>query len=153
MWIDKVLLIDILTFPSVSLYWPFLVFPFSHCSTHWPLWSGCKNVCAPPCAHTCVCACAHVWAIWFFSLYACEADVKACAFSLLCLLSSTPAKVWAGWEWKGSRRRRKFPPQLIWPLWGEGTLYPLMVWTHGWNPSDALGRKLIQDLLWPRGTG
>lgn len=32
---------------------------------------------------------------------------------------------------KGAKEEEKVLPQLIWPLWGEGTLFPLMLWTHG----------------------
>lgn len=35
---------------------------------------------------------------------------------------------------KGEREEEKVLPQLIWLLWGGGTLFPLMLWMHGSNP-------------------
>lgn len=95
---------------------------FSHILIVIPLGSirgVCVSVCCvQACAHTCMCACVHVWAIWFFPLYACEADVKACAFSLPSLLCSAQQGLSRA-RIKGAQEEEKVLPQLIWPLWGE----------------------------------
>lgn len=83
----------------------------------------------------CMCACVHVWAIWFFSLYACEADVKACAFSLPSLLCSAPARSEQSENKRGARGGESAPTVDL-AIVGGGTLFPLMLWTHGWNPQN-----------------
>ncbi len=116
---------------------PFSVFLFthSHCYPSW-CWMRCvcANVCCvQACTHMCMCACVHVWVIWFFSLYACEADVKACAFSLPSLLCSAPARSEQGENKRGAKGGESAPTVDL-AIVGGGTLFPLMLWTHGWNP-------------------
>lgn len=80
-----------------------------------------------------MCACVHVWASWFFSLYACKADVKVCAFFLPSLLCSDPARSEQGENKRGTRGGESAPTVDL-AIVGGGTLFPLMLWTHGWNP-------------------
>lgn len=110
---------------SVKLFSISLLFTHSHCyPSLYEMRCVCVCVCVSvrcvqACAHTLMCACVHVWAIWFFSLYACEADVKACAFSLPRPSSVQPQQGLSRARIKGAREEEKVPPQLIWPLWGE----------------------------------
>lgn len=120
---------------SVKLFSIFLfLFTHSHCyPSLYEMRCVCVCVsvrCVQACAHMRMCACVHVWAIWFFPLYACEADVKACAFSLPSLLCSAPARSEQG-ENKRGKRGGESAPTVDLAIVGGGTLFPLMLWTHG----------------------
>lgn len=118
-----------LTAPNYSVF--FFFYLLSHILIVIPLcirWGVCVSEQA--CAHTCMCACVHVWAIWFLSLCACEADVKACAFSLPSLPCAAPARSEQG-ENKRGRRGGESAPTVDLAIVGGGTLFPLRLWTHG----------------------
>lgn len=110
------------------------------------------GVCVSVCAHPCVCACVHVWAIWFFSLYTCDADVKACAFSLQSLLRSAPARSEQGENKRGKRGGESAPTVDLAIVGGRNTI-PIDALDAWLKPLEALGRELIQGLMWPAGLG
>lgn len=119
------------TNPIICLFTPSIVH----------LLTGAVWICVQACAHILVYACVHVWAIGV-SLCACEADVKACAFSLPSLLCWAPA--WSEQEnEKGSEGRGK--SSHSWSgLCGEGcTLFPLKLWKHVWDPQKLEHGGLI----------
>lgn len=95
-------------------------------------------------------ACVHVWAIWFFSLCACEADVKACAFSLPSLLRSASARSEQSWNKRGARGGESTPTVDLTIVRGRNTI-SIDALDARLKPPEALGRELIQGLVWPRG--
>lgn len=99
------------------------------------------------------CACVHVRMraclsnlIFFFSLYVCEADVKACAFSLASLLCSAPARSERG-ENKRGRRGGESAPTVDLAIVRSRNTIPIDAVDAWLKPPEALGRGLIQSLM------
>lgn len=129
---------------------------FSHVPIVVPLWMRwrvyvCVGVQACACVHVRMRACLSNL-IFFFSLYVCEADVKACAFSLASLLCSAPARSERG-ENKRGRRGGESAPTVDLAIVRSRNTIPIDAVDARLKPPEALGRGLIQSLMWPAGMG
>lgn len=103
-----------------------------------------------------MCACAHACMSeqfdFFFSLYVCEANVKACAFSLTSLLCSAPARSERG-ENKRGRRGGESAPTVDLAIVRSRNTIPIDAVDAWLKPPEALGRGLIPSLMRPAGMG
>lgn len=111
-------------------------------------------VCVQACAHMCVCACVHVWAIWFFPLLCCVQSGREgmCLFSPWSLLCSAPARSEQG-ENKGGAKGGESAPTVDLTIVGGRNTIPIDALDAWLKPPEALGRGLIQGLMWPGGMG
>lgn len=81
----------------------------------------------------------------FFSLCVCEADVKACAFSLSSLLCSAPARSEQG-ENKRGRRGGESAPTVDLAIVRSGNTIPIDAVDARLKPPEALGRGAYSRL-------